>query len=177
MIVFSGYSFFPFFVRAFRMRLLYSIHDEIGNRSFACWFCLDFSLEIAVPTNRSKGTYKGNRRKEVYRLFGRQKHMHTASEAPQLRPSFEFTFTLPPKNEKPLSAKTTTAVLHYHRKNAAIFWFYRFRQSRYRRKMKNRLPPKNYRRIALPPKKYRHILVLTLPPKSLPPETRKPPTA
>ena len=41
-------------------------------------------------------------------------------------------------------------------------------RSRYRRKTKNRLPPKNYRRIALlpnnyrrialPPKKYRHIL-------------------
>ena len=32
-------------------------------------------------------------------------------------------------------------------------------RSRYRRKTKNRLPPKNYRRTALPPKKYRHMLV------------------
>ena len=78
-IVVSGYCFFSFFVRAFCMRLLNSIDDEIGNRSFACWFCLDFSLEIAVQTNRSKGMYKGNRRKEVCRLFGRQKHMHIAS--------------------------------------------------------------------------------------------------
>ena len=78
-IVVSGYCFFSFFVRAFCMRLLNSIHDEIGNRSFACWFCLDFSLEIAVQTNRSKGMYKGDRRKEVCRLFGRQKHMHIAS--------------------------------------------------------------------------------------------------
>ena len=39
------------------MRLLNSIHDEIGNRSFARWFCLDFSLEIAVQANRSKGMY------------------------------------------------------------------------------------------------------------------------
>ena len=47
------------FGRPFCMRLLNSIHDEIGNRRFAIWFCLDFSLEIAVQTNRSKGnTYK-----------------------------------------------------------------------------------------------------------------------
>ena len=53
-IVVVGYCFFSFFVRVFRMRLLNSIHDEIGNRSLAWWFCLDFSLEIAVQTNRSK---------------------------------------------------------------------------------------------------------------------------
>ena len=75
---FQGTAFFASF-RAFCMRLLNSIHDEIDNRSFACWFCLDFSLEIAVQTNRSKGMYKGDRRKEVCRLFGRQKHMHIAS--------------------------------------------------------------------------------------------------
>ena len=79
----QGTAIFPFlFVSC--MRLLNSIHDEIGNRRFACWFCLDFSLEIAVQTNRSKGMYKGDRRKEVCRLFGRQKHtrvqgMHIAS--------------------------------------------------------------------------------------------------
>ena len=49
--------------------------------------------------------YKGNRRKEVCRLFGRQKHMHIGSKAPHLPPCFEFTFTLPPKNEKPLTTK------------------------------------------------------------------------
>ena len=43
-------------------------------------------------------------------------------------------------------------------------WHHNYRQvfnflSRYGRKTKNRLPPKNYRRIALPPNKYRHILV------------------
>ena len=69
--------------------------------------------------------YKGNRRKEVCRLFGHQRHMHIASWAPQLPPGFEFTFTLLPENEKPLTAKT------------------------YRRIA---LPPNNYRRIALPPK-------------------------
>ena len=61
------------------MRLLNSIHDEIGNRSFSCCFCLDFSLEIAVQRHRSKGMYKGDRRKEVCRLFGRQKRKHIAS--------------------------------------------------------------------------------------------------
>ena len=40
-------------------------------------------------------------------------------------------------------------------------------RSRYRRKTKKRLPPKNYR----------HILVLPPPPKSLPPKHEKPPTA
>ena len=49
--------------------------------------------------------YKGDRRKEVCRLFGRQKHMHVARSSPQLPPSFECTFTSPPKNEKPLAAK------------------------------------------------------------------------
>ena len=68
-------AFFPFFLCAFCMRLLDSIHDEMGNRSFACWFCLDSSLEIAVQTERSKGVYKGDCWKEVCRLFGRQKHI------------------------------------------------------------------------------------------------------
>ena len=70
---FQGTPFFSFLVRAFCMRLLNAIHDEIGNRSFACWICLDFSLEIALQTNRSKAMYKGNRRKEFSRWFGRQK--------------------------------------------------------------------------------------------------------
>ena len=60
---------------------------------------------------------------------------------------------LPPKNEKPLTAKKLTP------KTYRPILVYCFRQSRYRRKMKNRLPPKSYRRIALPPKKYRHIFV------------------
>ena len=60
------------------IRLLNSIHDEISNRRCACWFCLDFSLEIAAQTNRSKSMYKGNRRKDVCRLCGRQKHMYIA---------------------------------------------------------------------------------------------------
>ena len=69
----SGYCFFSFFVRrAFLHEAAQLLHDEIGNRSFACWFCLDFSLEIAVQTNRSKGMYKGDRRKEVWRLFWHQ---------------------------------------------------------------------------------------------------------
>ena len=104
-IVVVGYCFFSFFVREFCVRLLNSIHNERGNCSFACWFCFEFALEIAVQTNRSKGMYKDDRRKEVCRLFGRQKHMHIGSWAPQLPPSFEFTFTLPPKNGKPLTAK------------------------------------------------------------------------
>ena len=46
---------------------------------------------------------------------------------------------LPPKNEKPPTAKNIAAVLHYRRKNTAIFCFFRFRQkstanSQYRQK-------------------------------------------
>ena len=59
-IVVSGYCFSS--VCSCVLRLLNSIHDEIGNRSFAFWFSIDFSLEIAVQTNRPKGMYKGNRR-------------------------------------------------------------------------------------------------------------------
>ena len=104
-----------------------------GSRSFACWFCLDFSREIVKQTNRSKGMYKVNRRNEVCRLFGCQKH--TAR----------------------------------HRNYRQVLNF----RLRCRRKTKNRLPPKNYRRIALPPKEYRHILVLPPPPKSLPQKNEK----
>ena len=56
---------------------------------------------------------------------------------------------------------------------AAIFWFYCLRQSRYRQKTKNRLPPKHHRRMALPPKNYHHTWVLLPPPKSLPLKKRK----
>ena len=101
-IVVSGYCVLSFFVSAFRTSLLNSIHDKIGNRSCACWFCLDFFHEIAVQTNRSKGVHKADRRKVVCRLFGRQNHMYMA---PQLPPSFQFSFPLRPKNEKPLTAK------------------------------------------------------------------------
>ena len=77
--VVSGYRFFSICIRAFRMRLLKSIHDEIGNSSFACWFCLDFLVEIAVQTTRSKGTHKHDRRKMVCRIFEGQKHIYAYS--------------------------------------------------------------------------------------------------
>ena len=48
----------------------------------------------------------------------------------------------------------------------AIFWFYRFRQSRYHQKTKNRLPPYGITAEKLPP----DTLVLPPPPKSLPPK-------
>ena len=70
-IVVSGY-FFSFFVRAFCMRVLDFIQDEVGYRSFSCWFRLYFFVEIVAQTNHPKGMYKGNRRKEVCRLFGHQ---------------------------------------------------------------------------------------------------------
>ena len=70
--------------------------------------------------------YKGDRWKEVCRLFGRQKRMHIA-------------------------------IARHRNYRQVLNW-----RSRYRRKTKNRLPPKNFRRIALPPNNYRRI---ALPPK------------
>ena len=61
--------------------------------------------------------YKCDRRKEVCRLFGRQKRMHIASEVPQLPPSFEFAFTLPPREELLTAKKLPPYCI------TAIFWF------------------------------------------------------
>ena len=72
-----------------------------------------------------------------------------------------------------LGAKNICMYLARHRNYRQVLKL----RSRYRRKTKNRLPPKKCRRIALRPKKYGHILVLPLPPKSLPPRNEKPPTA
>ena len=114
------------------MRLLNSIHDEIGNRSCACWFCFDFSLEIAAQTNRSKSMCKGKRRKEVCRLFGRQKHMYIATWHRNYRQVLNLHDTA--EKRKIAYRQNITAVVQYRRTNTAIFWFYRFRQSHYRRK-------------------------------------------
>ena len=74
------------------------------------------------------------------------------------RQSFEFTFTSPPKKQKPLTAKNYRRIAVPPNIYRRIL-VYRFRQSRYRRKMKNpptakKLPP--YRITA---EKYRHVLV------------------
>ena len=155
--------------------LLNSIHDEISNRSFACWFCLDFSREISVQTNRSKVMYKGNRRKEVCRLFGRQKHVHIPSWAPQLPPSLQFKFHVTAEKRRIAYLQTVTAVLHYRRKIPAYFGFIasaKFVTAEIL-KIANLKKRTRYRLVALPLKKYRHILVLPLPPRRLPPKTRK----
>ena len=73
-----------------------------GNRSFACRFCLDFSRNIAKQTNRSKGMYKGNRRKEVCRLFGRQKHI---ARHRKYRHVLNLRLRCRQKNEKTLTVK------------------------------------------------------------------------
>ena len=80
---------------------------------------------------------------------------------------FEFSFTLRPKNEKPLTVppKNYRRIALPPNKYRHIL-VYRFRQSRYRRKMKNRLPPANYRRMAIPPR-------LCPPKKPLPTTTLK----
>ena len=40
--------------------------------------------------------------------------------------------SVPPEKLKAASRQNITAVLHYRRKNTAMFWFYRFRQKKYR---------------------------------------------
>ena len=142
------------------MRLLNSIHDEIGNRSFACWFCVDFSLEIGVQTNRSKGMYVEKRfavcsgAKNIFIQLARHRNYR---QILNLRSRYrrKTNKCLPPKN---------------YRRTA-------FRPKKYRHIFILPLPPKHHHRIALPPKKHLHILLLPLPPKSLPPKLRKPSTA
>lgn len=110
--------------------------------------------------------------------------------ARQFPPSFEFTFTLSPKKEKPLPPKTTAA-LNYRRKNTAIFWHYRLHQIRYRQKNdktadRQILPPYHvlhYRRKPTDILRFyhfrqsRHRLKITKPPtaKKLPPYGNTPP--
>ena len=129
------------------------------------------SFGMKSPNQTFEGyMYEVNRRKRGL-LFVRAPK--TCSLAPQLPPSFKSPFTLLSRNEKRLTAgnlppyygftasakvvtakkrKTVhrqkiTAVWHCRQKIAAIFWFNRLRQSRSRQKTKNRLPPKNYRRM------------------------------
>ena len=122
-------------------------------------------METPYRTFEGYMLYKVNRRKRGVPFVRAPK---TCSLALVLPPSFESPFTLPPKNEKLLTAgklppcfgftasvKVVTAKKRktaYCRKITAIFCFYRLRQSRYRQKTKNRLPPKNYCRMALPPR-------------------------
>ena len=115
-------------------------------------------------------------------------------EAAQYRPSFGLTYTLPPKYEKPSTAETIYAGLHYRRKNIAIFCIYRLPLKQYRQKAKTAHRQKNHRRVLhyrrknttifvitayrqsryrqnpkyrLPPKKYRRIAI---PPRLSPPK-------
>ena len=89
------------------MKLLNSIHNDLGNRCFACWFASLSGL---------KSPYKSTVQRVCTRVIVGERFtvcsgaknipgMHIASQAPQLPPSFKFTFTLPPKNEKPLTTK------------------------------------------------------------------------
>ena len=92
------------------MRLHNSIHDEIGNRSFACWFCLDLLLEIAVQTYRSKGMYKGNRRKE----FVRAPKTYAYSElGTAITAKFWIYVHVTAEKRKTAYHQKITAVLHY----------------------------------------------------------------
>ena len=117
------------------MRLLNSIHDEIGNLSLPVWFTSICRLKSRYkPTVQRLCTWVAvGKRFAVCSGAKNTKGLHIAGYAPQLPPSFEFTFTLPPKNEKPLTAKKNaailhhrqiiTSVLHYRLKNTALFWF------------------------------------------------------
>ena len=107
------------------MRLLNSIHDEIGNRSFACWF---------ASICRLKSPYKPTVQRVCTRLIVGKR----------------FTVCS--------GAKNTCIQLARHRNYRQVL----NSRLRYRRKTKNRVPPKHYRRIAFPPNNYRRIV---LPPK------------
>ena len=95
------------------------------HRSFASFY-LEFWHENAKP-KRSKGVCtRLTVGKEVCRSFGRRKHVARHRNYRLV----ESPFTLPPKNEKLLTAE----------KLPPYFVFYRFRPK-----------TKNYRRMALPP--------------------------
>ena len=80
--------------------------------------------------------------------------------APQLPPSFQFSFTLRPKNEKPLTAKKLPPYCITAEQIPPYFGLPLPPKSLPPKNLKKRrLPPKQYRRIALPPKKYRHFLL------------------
>ena len=64
---------------------------------------------------------------------------------------------LQPINEQPLSAKKNTAVLHHRRKNTDILWFYRFRQSLYRRTKEKPPTANKLPHYCIPPETHRLI--------------------
>ena len=133
-----------------------SFKMKYDSRSFACCFYfLPRVLARKRQTERSKGICctRLTVEKEVCRSFGCRKHVARLC-------NYRLVWSLRSRYRP----KRKTA---YRRKITAMFWFYRLRQSRYRQKTKNRLPPKYYR----------HILFLSPPPKSLPPKNEKPPTA
>ena len=148
---------------------------------FRLLVCLDFSLEIAVQTVQRVCTRviaekrftvcsgakniclqlaRHHNYRQVLNLRSRYRRKTknrlppkiTAAKTPQY-----FGFTASAKVVTAEKWKTAyrqkfAAVLHYRLKNTATFWFYRFRQSRYRQKRENRQSPKSYRRVAIPPR-------------------------
>ena len=104
---------------------------------------------MKTPNQTFKGyMYQVNRRKGGLPFVRAPK---TCSQAPQLPPSFESPYSLPPKNGNPLTAERLPPY-EYGITAEPYFGFSASRQSRYCQKTKNRLPPKNYRRMALPPR-------------------------
>ena len=158
--VFSGH-FFCMFCCCFSFSFLSFVFHEAANiyssrNMITAVFPVVFtsSFGIKTPNQMFEGyMYKVNRRKRVYRSFGRRKHVARHR-------NYRVVLSLRSRYRQ----KTKNRL--HRRKITAIFGFYRLRQSRYRQKTKNRLPLK----------KYRHILVLPPPPKPLPPKNEKPPT-
>ena len=163
------YSFFALPVRAVRIRRLDSIKCEIGKPHFSRWFCRNMPFEIAVQTNRSKGT-----RVAVGKRFGLQNRARSTAVSPKF---WGYVFVTAEKRKTP-TAKTNTAVSHYRRKNVAMFLYLPpTAEKNASKKRKVTYRKKHYRRVALSPKKYGHICNYRLPPKSLPPKTEMPLTA
>ena len=170
-----------FFCLSLFMRLScsYSFKMKHDNRSFVCYFYLEF-----LQTKRSKGICtRLTVGKKLCLSFGRRKHIarhrnyrlvlslrsRYRQKKNVYRPKitavwhyrriitaifwfYHLRQSLYRQKTKTAYRQNITAVWHYRRKVTVIFWFYRLRQSCYRQKTKNRLPPKNYRRMALPPR-------------------------
>ena len=122
------------------------MHSDFSLKTAVLPLAFTSSFAIKTPNQTFEGyMYKVHRRKRGLAFVRAPK---TCSWAPQLPPNFLSPFTLPPKNEKPLTAEKLPPY-----GITAIFWFYRLRPSRYRQKNEKPPTPKNYRYVlVLPPR-------------------------
>ena len=111
----------PFFVRAFCMRMLNCIHDEIVNRSFACWLYFDCLKSTYKPTVQKVCT-----RVTVGKRFAVCSGAKNICIALARHRNYRQVFKLRSRYRRKTKTayhQRNTSVLLFRRKNTAIFWF------------------------------------------------------